>query len=666
MTITGAGTYPGRCRLTNPTMFEVVEGVHGVPGVAPPSVVLVDDSREVRGLVRRLLESTGFDVVGEGGDGDEAILLAHRHQPDLLLLDTSMPTVDGIEALPAILALSPTTKVVIFTGFEEPRLAIRARGLGAADVVEKSAPFGELPGRLMRVVNGPAMPPDLAVPAEIQDGGDTAVLSQHAQQFRELFDRAQLGMATLTSSGTVVRANRALAGLMSCTPDDLVGVDYGRLTVGKGVELDRCLDDISSLGADLTWFEHPLPATTGEESFRTVSVTLAPIRDSDRQVLYVFAQVQDVTSQHEIESDLKRSEESLRRLVGAVSESAIFMLDVEGTVVSWNPGAQRIKGYLAHEILGHHFRVFYPAEDQATGHPEDNLRIALRDGSLVEEGWRIRKDGSRFWAGVVITPVCDDTGQHMGFAKVTRDQSQQRQHEQAQQRFIDDRVRLLAVTAHELRTPTAVIDGSAVALGAARGQVSDSERAELLKGIRTSADRLRLLAADLTDASRPDGATLPLRLRDLSLAETLHSAVSRRRAAGTSSRFEVSAPEQAVFQADADRLAQALDNLLDNAVRHGAPPICLIGTLEDRVIIRVTDGGAGIPEDLVPHLFDRFAIAGPSGGTGLGLYLVRQIARRHGGEATYHRPHHPHHRDPTTFEISLPRVPVQRERGGPT
>ena len=258
------------------------EGVSGTPRGTRPTVVLVDDSKEVRAVVRRLLQSSGFDVVGEGGDGDEAILLAFRHEPALLLLDTSMPKVDGIEALPAILALSPETRVVMFTGFEEPGLAARARELGAVDFVEKSLRLEDLAGRLMRTLGvdeqgEPA--PAGSTPGDTSYGerpgvarGPTpppreqAVLSEHVQQFRELFDRAELGMATLTSSGTIVRANRALAALMSCSPDDLVGVDYGRLTLGQGDDLDRRLEDISNLGEDLTSFEHDLPAPLGQRA----------------------------------------------------------------------------------------------------------------------------------------------------------------------------------------------------------------------------------------------------------------------------------------------------------------------------------------------------------------------------------------------------------------
>ena len=647
--------------------------VSGVAGNLRPSVVLVDDSREVRALVRRRLESSGFEVVAEGSDGDEAILLTHRHGPTLLLLDTSMPRVDGLEALPAILALSPLTKVVMFTGFEERDLADHARELGAADFIEKSINLDDLPARLMQSLTGAAPEaeatagPDLRVGDELRvhertpspdRGGfvqEQSVLTEHVQQFRDLFDRAEIGMAALTSSGTVVRANPALAGLMGASPADLVGVDYGRLTVGAGDELDRRLEDIYSFGEDLSTFEHRLPAPRGEEPTRVVRVTLAPIRDPKRQVLYVFAQVHDITAQRAMEGELRRSEENFRQLVAAVGEYAIFMLEPDGTVASWNAGAERIKGYAAHEIIGRSFEVFYPAEERATDHPRRNLDAALRDGSYVEDGWRVRKDGSRFWGSVVISPVYDDAGDHIGFAKVTRDQTEQRRHEEERRTFLEQRVHLLAVTAHELRAPMAVIDGSASELRADWDELPIAMRNDLLEGIRSSADRLRRLAADLSTASRVYGDTLTLHPDEVSLSQALSSASRRGRAAGFDVPIVVEAPQDVQIHADPVRLGQALDNLIDNAVRHGRPPVRLLGLVDgDTVRIRVSDSGPGVPRDLEPHLFERFAIGGPAGATGLGLYLVREIARGHGGDVEYlpaadgERP---------AFEISLPRRP---------
>jgi PAS domain S-box-containing protein len=640
--------------------------VNGAPDRPRPTVVVVDDSEEVRALVRRRLQSSGmFEVVGEGGDGEEAIGLVHRHEPALLLLDTSMPTMDGIEALPAILALCPETRVVMFTGFEEDGLAARARELGAADFIEKSIPLEELPGRLMGTMNKapPSSLPRAHHRLAVVDGvsGDEQsasaqeqlVLDEHIAQFRELFDQAAIGMATLTVNGTIVRANRALAELMSCSPYDLVGVDYGRLTRGGGERLDRGLEAISSFGEDLTTFEHHLPTRPGEDSSQVVRVMLAPIRDSQRQVLYVFAQVQDISAQLEAEADLRRSEETFRLMVTAVEEYAIFMLDVEGNVISWNAGAQRIKGYAASEIIGRSFRVFYPPEEQAAGHPEHNLEMALGDGTFAEDGWRVRKDGSRFWASVVISPVYDDTGRHVGFAKVTRDQTGPREHEEERKKSIAQQAHLLAVTAHELRTPTAVIDGTAGALRASWDEMPAAERDEMLAGLRSSAHQLRRLVTDLATASRLQGDTLQVRPEDVSLTETLRSAATRTQVAVPGVEIEVDVPSEVIVHADPGRLAQALDNLLENATRHGAPPIILFGTdVNEEVHIRVSDAGPGVPTGLVPRLFERFAIAGRSGGTGLGLYLVREIARGHGGEAEYHPPG-PGQR--AAFELTLPR-----------
>jgi len=659
--------------------------VNGAAADARPTVVLVDDSREVRAVVRRTLESSGlFEVVAEGGDGAAAFSLVDRYQPGVLLLDASMPRLDGIEALPGLLALGSQTKVVLFTGFEEAGLAAHARELGAADVIGKSTPLEELPLRLMLALDASTesvrRPPARLTLVEGQDRGrqprpsrqsresrgsgrsgqlgeqrlgDEHVLDEHVQQFRDLFDRAAIGMASLTINGTIVRANRALASMMSCSPRDLVGVDYGRLAHHAWDRLDNALEAIATSAEELASFEHPLPAPPGGEPAGTVRVTLAPIRDSDGEILYLFAQVQDISALRVAEDDLRRSEEMFRLLVAAVGEYAIFMLDTDGRVITWNSGAQRIKGYTAEEILGRHFGVFYPEDERATRHPERNLEAALREGMLAERGWRVRKDGTRFWASVVITPVYDDTGTHIGFAKVTRDQTAELEDEQARASSAVQQAQVMAITAHELRNPTAVIDGSASTLLAAWDQLGDPERHALLGGIRTSAGRLQRLASDLTTTSRLDGETLQLSLQDVSLTDLLCGAAARMRTTQHDAEVVCDVPHEAVVTVDPVRLGQALDNLLDNAMRHGRPPLTLTGSAQqDTIRIRLTDAGSGVAAELVPRLFGRYAVAGPSGATGLGLYLVREIARSHGGDARYYAPSGQH---PTTFEISIPR-----------
>ncbi|GAA5121721.1 hypothetical protein GCM10023339_38930 [Alloalcanivorax gelatiniphagus] len=629
------------------------------------SVVLVDDSVEVRTLVRMRLESSGqFDVLGEAADGEQAIALVIRHEPELVVLDVSMPHMDGLETLPSILAVRPETKVVMFSGFGGADLAREARELGAADFIEKSIPLDELPERLLASLRARtaaavrAAPPEKGAAARSGDVGvdvarlEQEVLDEHLEGFRALFDRAAIGMATLTVHATIVRANDALAEIMSCEPGDLVGIDYGRLTGGQGDVLDHHLEALRSSQESVATFEHPIPRPPGARDVRTALVTLVPIRDSVGQMLYVFAQVQDITAQRTAEDELHRTEEKFRLLVAAVEEYAVFMLDTQGVVMSWNAGARRIKGYQAEDIVGRDFRVFYPEEQRQTGHPERNLEHALRDGSFAEEGWRVRQDGSRFWANVVISPVYDDRGRHIGFAKITRDQSEQRRNAEDRLAAMTQQARLLAVTAHELRTPTAVIDGSSRTLQASEQQLSPVERDHLFRGIRSSADRLRRLAADLTAASQLQGGGMDFRAGTVRVSELVRGAADRRGATGHAVHVEVDVPHGAVVHADEVRLAQALDNLLDNAVRHGALPVTMSAQVrDDQVELRVTDGGRGVPDELVPRLFDRFAAAGTTSGTGLGLYLVREIARGHDGEAAY-RP--PSGGSPTTFVIRLP------------
>lgn len=674
------------------------------------SVVLVDDSVDVRTLVRMRLESSGlFDVTGEAADGEEAIALVLEHEPDLVLLDVSMPRMDGVETLPSVLAVRPDTAVVMFSGFGGAHLAEEVHELGALDFIEKSLPLEQLPERLLQSLRAtgrrspaPPSPPDEAPVAsrdtdsdsdsdpgsdpgsdpdsdpeadsasEAGHGGvvepdvdlarvEQDVLDEHLEAFQALFDRAAIGMATMTVHATIVRANEALAELMSCEPGDLVGVDYGRLTGGQGEVLDDHLEALRTSEADVATFEHRIPWAPGAGDVRTALVTLVPIRDSRGQMLYVFAQVQDISAQRAAEDELHRTEEKFRLLVAAVEEYAVFMLDTDGRVMSWNAGARRIKGYEADEIIGNDFRVFYPEDQRFTGHPQHNLQAALRDGSYTEEGWRVRQDGSRFWASVVITPVHDDRGRHIGFAKVTRDQTEQRQNAEDRVEAMAEQARLLAVTAHELRSPTAVIDGSAHVLQEAAGRLAGAERDQLLRGIRSSAERLRRLAADLTAASQLHGSGMQFREQRVSVAELVRSAAARREAASPHDRVAVDAPHDATVAADGVRLAQALDNLLDNAVRHGAPPVTISAQLAaDQVELRVTDAGPGVPDDLVPRLFHRFAAGGPTSGTGLGLYLVREIARGHGGGAAYQAPAED---TPTTFLVRFPVATGSEDHG---
>lgn len=620
-----------------------------------PSIVVVDDATDVRQLVKTHLRLSGrLEVVGEGADGDEAIDLARVHRPELMLLDVSMPCRDGLAALPLVLDASPTTRVVMFSGFEEAGLGDHTRALGASDFVEKSVPLDELVERLVAVARaadgdvsagrgvtvrpGPGAGPDL-----------DPVLADHLERFREIFEDAAIGMATLTLDGRMVRVNRHLAALLDYPPDDLVGVPYAEVT-SQASAVRTHLDLVRQDGTAVE-LEHGL----SHNATSWVRATVSAVLDAGGAPLYLFLQVQDITDQRTAEAELARTEQRFRLLVEAVQDYAIFMLDPQGHIASWNAGAQRSKGYAAEEIIGHHFRIFYPPEKQRERHPEHELEIASREGSYEEEGWRVRKDGSTFWAHVTITAVHDDHGDLVGFAKVTRDASERRRLVELQEegakalaeanrslaqangqlrRAAEEQADFLAVTAHELRSPVGVLAGSADTLARHLDRLTAEERVELAEGIRRSASQLRRLLDDLLTVSRAEAGTLQLRPASLSVDEQLQRQVVASRQAWPETTFVLEQESGARVLVDPGRFSQMLDNLVANAAQHGLPPVRLGATSRDGTVeISVRDAGAGVAPEARARLFERFGAT--TGGTGLGLYIVRELARAHGGDVAY-------------------------------
>jgi PAS domain S-box-containing protein len=618
-------------------------------------VVVVDDAVEVRALVRSGLKVDGrFIVVGEADNGVDAVAVCTAAQPDLVLLDISMPDVDGLGALPDLARVSPRSRIVVYTGFEEPGLAGRARALGAAGLIAKSTDIGALVGQLAAVMTG--------VDARVVDSDEatqerleSSVLDEHLERFREVVEQAAIGIATMTLTGRIVRANKAFGELVDRSLSELVGLDYRVLVPPEATtSVGDALHKAQQGRGEIVQVEHDLAGAAGS---RRVSMTVAPVRDARSRPLYLFAQVQDVTEQRRAEEELRQSEQRFRLLVEAVRDYAIFMLDPNGLVASWNKGAQRIKGYRAKDIIGQHFRVFYPPDLQEVGHPEHELELALAEGSYEEEGWRIRKDGSRFWASVVITAVFGPGGEHIGFAKVTRDMSERRRmlvdaEDTAAElavankelasvnervvRDAADQAQFLAVTAHELRSPVSVLSGSAQLLVDHFAELDDVERAELVASMRSSSVRLQRLLNDLLTASRLDARAVQLEITDVNVTDVLSQAVAVARSADPDATIGFDAPSELTIAADGGRVAQAIDNLLDNARRHGRPPIRVSArSLGDHVEIMVSDRGAGVPPEMRDRLFKRFATGSTGRGTGLGLYIVRELARMHGGDAWY-------------------------------
>lgn len=405
-----------------------------------------------------------------------------------------------------------------------------------------------------------------------------------------------------------------------------------------------------------------------------VDTIITALRD-ESGTLRGFAKVtRDLTSRRAAEELLRQSEEMFRLLVASVKEYAIYLLDPEGKIVTWNAGAERIKGYAPEEIIGRHFSVFYTEEERAAGEPEAKLAYARKHGSWEGEGWRVRKDGTRFWSSVVLTAVTDERGELRGFAKVTRDITDRKRNEDVQRSLIEQQLararaeeerrvaeasfrsaeeanrakdNFLATLSHELRTPMTTILGWSRLLPTL--DPDDPIARQALDSIARSATLQAQLIDDVLDVSRIVAGKLRLQLAETDVASVLDAALESVRPAAAAKGLTVDVsidPAVGTVHADPTRLQQVVWNLLTNAVKftpHGGTVGLAARRTPRGLEIEVRDSGEGIEAEFLPHMFEPFRQAeGPStrshGGLGLGLSIVRYLVEAHGGTVSVASP----------------------------
>jgi PAS domain S-box-containing protein len=348
----------------------------------------------------------------------------------------------------------------------------------------------------------------------------------------------------------------------------------------------------------------------------------------------------------------RRTRDLFRLLVEAVKEYAIYMLDPNGVVTTWNPGAERIKGYSEAEIVGQHFSRFFPPEDLANGKPERVLRLAAELGSLEEEGWRVRKDGTRFWAMALVTSVRDADGKITGYAKVTRDLTERRRGDEARRQLevardaVRQRDDFLAIVAHEFRTPLTSLQIEVQA--ALRSSSPDAPPSsvpvpERLRRLQRHVARLDELVTGLVTVGRIASGQLQLDRAHFDLADLLRELVERWRPIAERQKCELSVQLDCPMPGEWDRhqLSEAIWAVLGNAVKYGAgAPVRVTASCDDqRASIQIVDQGPGIDMGDQARVFERFERAVPVanyGGFGVGLWVARQIIAAHGGDIEIH------------------------------
>ena len=359
-------------------------------------------------------------------------------------------------------------------------------------------------------------------------------------------------------------------------------------------------------------------------------------------------------------------EQRLRLLISSVTDYAIYMLDIQGRVATWNPGAERFKGYSADEIIGQNFSRFYTDEDRACGEPQRALQTALNEGKYEREAWRVRKDVSLMWAHVLIDPVYDENGQHVGFAKITRDDTEKKRSQDeleqtrealAQAQKMQALGELTGGIAHDFNNLMTVIAGSSDFL-LKHPDLPEEKRERYLRAICDTTERAKaltdhLLAFGRRQSLNPIVIDLAVRL------DAFTDMVGRM----LGSLFTVKLDVQSrlpLVEVDAAQLETALLNAVVNA-RDAMPAggELVLAVLDctfdgkDAVCITVQDSGSGIPDDVLRRVFDPFFTTKEVGkGTGLGLSQIHGFAAQAGGAAEIES-------SPgagTTLKILLPRT----------
>lgn len=350
--------------------------------------------------------------------------------------------------------------------------------------------------------------------------------------------------------------------------------------------------------------------------------------------------------------------ERYKLLVDSVEDYAIFLMDPDGYIMSWNKGAEKFKGYKPHEIIGKHFSVFYMEEDKAAGKPARELVLAKKMGRVEDEDWRVRNDGSKFWANVVITPLYDESKTLVGFAKVTRDLTERKGQEDAiklankrlkKQQYELEKMNVskdefISLASHQLRTPaTAIKQLLGMLLEGFYGKLPE-ETATIVEKAYVNNERQLYIVNSLLKVALLDSGKIIIKKESVAINRLLEDISSEYRDYAKSHTQTVLlnkiSPESHAVDVDRENLRMAIGNLMDNALKYTPEGgIITLGAHQkkDKIIIEISDTGVGIDKADISKLFGKF-VRIPNersqkvGGSGLGLYWVQRIIGLHGGK----------------------------------
>lgn len=504
-------------------------------------------------------------------------------------------------------------------------------------------------------------------------------LRQSEERFRLLTDAVkEYAIFMLDPQGYILTWNEGAKRIKGYTQEEIIGKHFSTFysedlikTDFPGYELRYAIENGQFQGEG--W------RIRKDGSQFWANVTLTTIYDAQGKHIGFSKVTRDLTDKKRTEEQLKTSELRFRLLIESVKDYAIYMLDPEGKIATWNAGAQRIKGYRAEEIIGRHFSIFYPEEILKIKYPEYELKVARETGRFEDEGWRIRKDGSRFWANVTITAVFNESGELLGFGKVTRDLTdrklaedklrylnenlellvEERTHALLQEKTKADEARaasdlankrkdqFLANMCHETFTPMNHILGFAEMLqGEVVGPLNEKQQ-RYINNIVYSGKHLHELLRDLLDIAKIQEGQVTLKYESFNLSHLVDEVryIFEKQAAESQVSVQYTVqPDLDFISADRTRFKQILINLISNAIKYNKENGWVTVRLsksedEQSLVCEVRDSGIGISEEMLPHVFTPFFQADTSAarqkeGSGLGASITKHLVELHQGTIT--------------------------------
>lgn len=458
----------------------------------------------------------------------------------------------------------------------------------------------------------------------------------YRDQYKILIDNIQdYGIFMLDPEGRIRTWNRGAQLIKGYTENEILGQHFGVFYTPADLkaqlpqrELKRAL--VEGKCEEEGW------RLRKDGSMFWANIVITPLFDSAGQHLGFTQVTRDLTDRAFAERALKESEEKFRLMVEAVRDYVIIMLDPAGRISSWNSGAERIKGWKEKEILGSHFSVFYTEEDRQSGKVEIEINTAIREGRFEDYGWRVKKDGSRFFANVILTALRDEQGKLKGFCKITRDITEKMESDEALKKAYTELESFSYSVSHDLRAPLRRLEGFSDILLTTQSDSLDENGKHYLQKIRESAQRMLQLIDDLLNLSKISQTEINRTEISLSdMAERIAQDVQRPHF--LNARLQIQ--KNLSTYADVGLLRTALHNLFENAFKYSSrntAPLIEFGEIiegNDHVFF-VRDNGVGYNTQYAERLFGAFQRLHTSEdfpGHGVGLATVKRIIGRHGG-----------------------------------